>query len=409
MQNHRSLPGTWLANAPPVFRSSRALSGAILALLIVAVPYSHAQNEVVIHTFTGGTDGANPYAGLVLDSRGNLYGTTVNGGGSTSCSGGCGTVFKVTSSGKESILYSFAGGTDGANPYGGLIRDARGNLYGTTVYGGSYVGTVFEVTAGGAETLLHVFGSSSTGDGSVPFAGLLADPKGNLYGTTFSGGSQCTTGGGCGTVFQVAPAGIETVLYSFAGGTDGSFPFCSLAWDTDGNLYGTTVFGGTYDQGAVFRVSLSGTETVLYSFTGGDDGGQPAAGLVRDPKGNLFGTTQKGGAFGNGTVFRITPTGLERVYYSFQGGADGELPSSPLILDSKGNLYGTTYQGGAPGFGTVFQISADGTERVLYSFAGGTDGAGPVGGLVRDLKGNLYGTTYQGGTTGYGTVFKVTP
>src|SRR5580700_10368318 len=135
MQNHRSLPGTWLANAPPVFRSSRALSGAILALLIVAVPYSHAQNEVVIHTFTGGTDGANPY--------------------------------------------------------GGLIRDARGNLYGTTVYGGSYVGTVFEVTAGGAETLLHVFGSSSTGDGSVPFAGLLADPEGNLYGTTFSGGSHC--------------------------------------------------------------------------------------------------------------------------------------------------------------------------------------------------------------------------
>jgi uncharacterized repeat protein (TIGR03803 family) len=408
MQNHLSLPGIWFGNAPAVPRLSRALSLAMLALLMVAVPSSRAQNEVVIHTFTGGTDGANPYAGLVLDSKGSLYGTTVNGGGSSTCSGGCGTVFKVTSSYKESILYAFEGGTDGANPYGGLIRDPRGNLYGTTVDGGSYVGTVFEVTPGGVETLLHIFGSSSTGDGSVPYAGLLADPKGNLYGTTFSGGS-CTTDGGCGTVFQVAPTGIETVLYSFAGGTDASFPFCTMVWDTDGNLYGTTVFGGTYNQGAVFRASPSGTETVLYSFTGGDDGGQPAAGLVRDPKGNLFGTTQKGGAFGNGTVFRITPTGNERVYYSFQGGADGELPSSSLILDSKGNLYGTTYQGGTPGYGTVFQISSDGTERVLYSFAGGTDGAGPVGGLVRDGRGNLYGTTYQGGATGYGTVFKVTP
>ncbi len=408
MQNHLSLPRIRFGIAPAVCRSGRALSLAILALLVLAVPYSHAQNEVVIHTFTGGSDGANPYAGLVPDSTENLYGTTVNGGGSNACSGGCGTVFKVTSSGKESILYSFAGGTDGANPYGGLIRDTRGNLYGTTVDGGSYVGTVFEVTPGGVETLLHTFGSSSTGDGSAPYAGLLADPKGNLYGSTFSGGSQCTTSGGCGTVFQVAPTGIETVLYSFAGGTDASFPFCSLVWDTDGNLYGTTIFGGTYNQGAVFRVSPSGTETVLYSFTGGDDGGQPAAGLVRDPKGNLFGTTQKGGAFGDGTVFQITPKGQERAYYSFQGGTDGSLPSSSLILDSNGNVYGTTYLGGTAGFGTVFEISSDGTERVLYSFAGGADGAGPVGALVRDARGNLYGTTYQGGPTGYGTVFKIT-
>jgi uncharacterized repeat protein (TIGR03803 family) len=210
-------------------------------------------------------------------------------------------------------------------------------------------------------------------------------------------------------VFQVTPALTETVLYSFAGGTDASFPFCALVRTEKGDFYGTTVFGGAFNEGTVFKLDSSGVETVLYSFSGGTDGGLPVAGLVLDQAGNLYGTSSKGGASGNGTVFRIRPSGEEKILYSFQGGTDGSLPSAALILDPKGNLFGTTDLGGASGYGTVFKISSSGEERILYSFKGGADGASPTAPLVRDASGSLYGTTFAGGTSGFGTVFKVTP
>ena len=388
---------------------SPILSIASVLFALITVQLSYAQTEVILHSFAGGEDGAKPAAGLIFDSSGNLYGTTFAGGGSTACASGCGTTFKVTATGSETILYSFAAGTDGAAPYGGVIRNAKGDIFGTTTSGGFYVGTVFELSPSSAETVLHTFTSSTNGDGAVPYASLVEDGQGNLYGTTYSGGTECVSSGGCGTVFKITSAGTEELLYSFAGNTDASYPFCSLVWAGKSELYGTTVFGGAYNHGTVFRITTSGKETVVYSFTGGADGAAPEAGLVRDLKGNLYGTTSTGGAYGHGTVFKIGPTGRETVLYSFTGGSDGDLPASLLILDAKGNLYGTTYQGGASGFGVVYEISATGTEKVLYTFLGGTDGSNPSSALARDAKGNLYGTTNQGGASGLGTVFKIIP
>lgn len=319
----------------------------------------------MLYSFKGGSDGSSPYAGLVRDNARNLYGTTLYGGGSTLCPSGCGTIFKIARSGGETVLYGFGGGTDGANPYGGVVLDKQGNLYGATTFGGFFVGTIFDFSTAGHETLLHTFNGSNSGDGAVPFAGLVRDASGNLYGTTESGGPQCSSLGGCGTVFKISPSGAETILYSFSGGADGGFPFCSLLRGPNGDLYGTTVFGGAYDQGTVFKVSPKGAETVLYSFTGATDGGQPESGLVHDGNGNLLGTTSRGGTSGNGTVFKITRTGQEIVLYSFQGGVDGSLPAAGVIVDKKGRIFGTTYQGGSSGSGTVFSLTAAGQEQVL--------------------------------------------
>jgi uncharacterized repeat protein (TIGR03803 family) len=379
----------------------------MFTVLLALVARSQGQSESILYSFVGGSDGANPYAGLALDDSGNLYGTTVYGGGTTACNNGCGTAFKTTTSGTETILYRFEGNTDGANPYGGLILDSSGNLYGTTIFGGFYSGTVFELNSEGVETQLHVFMASS-GDGALPYQALVRDSDGNLYGTTYSGGTQCTSQGGCGTVFKVTASGTESVLYSFSGGTDGGYPFSTLLRAANGDLYGTTVFGGADDQGTVFKVSPEGVETVLYSFTGAADGGEPEGGLIFDHNGNIVGTTSKGGTTGNGTVFKVTRTGNETVLYSFQGGTDGSVPPAGVIMDKKGRLYGTTYSGGASGLGTVFKLSS-GKESILYSFQGGTDGASPSSSLVQDSAGDLYGTTYSGGAAGFGTVFKVVP
>lgn len=380
---------------------------AVTCLFIFATPLTAGQSESVLHSFTGALDGSSPYAGLFLDHDGNLYGTTLYGGGSSLCTNGCGMVFRLSISGGETVLYSFGGGTDGANPYGGLVLDAKGNLYGTTTSGGFFVGTVFQLNPAGMETLLHTFNGSNGGDGSSPFEGLIQDAQGNLYGTTFSGGSQCSSIGGCGTVFEVSPSGVETVLYSFSGGNDGGYPFSSLLLAPNGDLYGTTVFGGTYNQGTVFRLTSAGAETVLYSFTGGVDGAQPLGGLVFDGKRSILGTTSKGGASGNGTVFKITPTGKQAVIYSFHGGTDGSVPDAGVIVDKKGRIFGTTNQGGASGLGTVFGLTPSGQERVLYSFKGGSDGAFPTAGLVQDGNGNFFGTTSSGGAAGLGTVYEV--
>ena len=375
----------------------------------------------VLYSFAGYPDGANPEAGLVMDTAGNLYGTTNSGGsflfgpfpflGPFPYDGG--TVFKVDPSGSETVLHSFApNGGDGAIPYAGLVMDTAGNLYGTTESGGSSGnGTVFKVDPSGSETVLYSF-TDSGGDGALPFGGVVIDKAGNLYGTTEIGGSS-----GDGTVFKVDPSGGETVLYSFANsggansGGDGANPVAGLVMDTAGNLYGTTEFGGSSDSGTVFKVDPSGSETVLYSFTNsGGDGAYPFAGLLMDTAGNLYGTTTQGGSSNNGTVFKVDSSGSETVLYSFtNSGGDGQSPEAGLIMDAAGNLYGTAHGGGSFGNGIVFKVDPSGSETVLHGFTGsGGDGADPEAGLIMDKAGNLYGTTAFGGSSDNGTVFKLT-
>jgi len=327
----------------------------------------------------------------------------------------------------EKVLYSFcppkSGCADGAYPAAGVVRDANGNLYGTTDSGGANeFGAVFEVTPDGREKVLHSFCPPNSGcsDGKYPQAGLVRDAKGNLYGTAPSGGAN-----GFGVVFEVTPAGKEKVLYSFcppnSGCSDGEEPAAGVVRDANGNLYGTTTYGGANGFGVVFELTPVGNEKVLYSFcpakSGCSDGKYPAAGLVRGAKGNLYSTTYGGGANGFGAVFEVTPGGREKVLHSFcppnSGCSDGKLTQAGLVRDAKGNLYGTTPSGGANGFGVVFEVTPAGKEKVLYSFcppnSGCADGSGPIGGLARDGKGNLYGATLGGGTNGFGAVFEVTP
>ena len=253
--------------------------------------------------------------------------------------------------------------------------------------------------------VLHGF-EGPPNDGTYPYAGVVLDAYDNLYGTTTSGGSG-TCKGGCGTIFEISNTGVETVLYNFAGGTDGSGPFGELIADSSGKLFGTTSGGGTYGYGTVFKLDTSGVETVLFSFAGSPDGASPIAGLILDPAGDLFGTTSGGGTYGYGTVFKLDTSGVETVLYSFAGSPDGASPYASLILDAAGDLFGTTSSGGTYDFGTVFRLDTIGVETVLYSFAGSPDGASPYASLIFDAKGNLYSTTFGGGERGYGTVFKL--
>jgi uncharacterized repeat protein (TIGR03803 family) len=404
-------------------------------------------NFSILYRFTGGADGGPPAGRLVRDSAGNLYGTTEFGGTS-----GQGVVFKLDPRGIESVVYSFTGGADGARPQGNLVRDSTGNLYGTAYSGGAYgFGVVFKVDAGGHEAVLHSFtgtdgGGPSSGvirdpegnfygttsfstvfkldtrsnltvlhtftggaDGAGPFSGLVLDSVGNLYGTAVGGG---TPNFGDGVVYKLDPTGVETVLYSFPVEPDGSSPNPGLIHDSAGNLYGTTAYGGTSNAGSVFRIDASGHEAVLYSFTGGTDGANPRAGLVRDPAGNFYGTTYGGGVGGQGVVFKLDVHGNETVLHSF-GGPDGANPTAPLIFDHAGNLYGTTLGGGVNGpmgfpGGVVFKLDTGGNLTVLHFFSG-SDGLYPIGGVVLDSKGNLYGTTTSGGQAGSGVVFKIDP
>lgn len=328
-----------------------------------------------------------------MDKAGNLYGTTLEGGAGGCPGGGCGTVFKLAPDGTKTVLYSFAGGSDGSGPHG-LVIDEAGNLYGTTTAGGGTgcyddegCGTVFEVAADGTETVLHAF--TGGGDGEQPLGGLIIDKKGNLYGTTL------------GTVFRLAPGGNEKVIHFFTGRGDGSRPGAvTLVRDKAGNLYGTTQGGGAYRDGTVFEVSPDGTETVLYSFTGGSDGGGPYAGVIIDAAGNLYGTTPYDGDLncdygqGCGTVFKVAPDDTETTLYTFTDTGANANPMAGLTMDGAGNLYGTTY-GFSPG--AVFRLAPDGTEKLLHTFTGGADGDEPLGGLTMDGNGRLYGTTQGGG------------
>jgi len=298
-----------------------------------------------------------------------------------------------------SLLHSFAGGSsDSADPYHTLIQASDGNFYGSTLSGGtSNGGTIYQIAPSGTETLLYSFAI-------MPWAGLMQGSDGNFYGTTASGGTS-----GRGTIFELTPSGAETILYSFPAGS--SEPYCGLIQGVDGNFYGTTGANGTSDDGTVFKFTPGGTETALHAFPKtGTDGEIPYAGVIQGIDGNFYGTTYFGGANGLGTVFKVTPGGTETVLYSFAGGSDGEHPYAGVIQGSDGNFYGTTYQGGASGYGTIFKLTPSGTETVLYTFAGGlSDGANPEAGVIQGSDGNFYGNTLQGGTSNLGTVFELTP
>lgn len=335
--------------------------------------------------------------------------------GSAACFLACGFALAWPGSAYASafqVLHNFLDGADGATPNAPVIEDAAGNLFGVAHQGGATNnGVVFEIAADGTETVLYSFKAGS--DGRKPEAGLLEDAAANLYGTTFYGGGTCD----CGIVFRLAADGTETVLHTFAGGQDGANPQAGLIADAAGNLYGTTTLGGSGGNGIVFKLAPGGKLTVLHAFTGGADGGYPQASLTMDKKGGLYGTAVVGGTNDFGTVFKLTPRGAFKVLHAFAGGKDGENPLAGLIEDKAGNFYGTTRLGGengtgcfGDGCGTVFRLAPDGTNTVLYAFSGGSDGSEPYGGVVADGKGNLYSATPFGGTKdGFGTAFKLAP
>jgi uncharacterized repeat protein (TIGR03803 family) len=368
-----------------------------LVSAVIAPDLAQAQTFTVLHEFTGKPDGGTPVRGnLVRDAAGNLYGTTRSGGGFN-----FGTVFKVDATGQESVLYSFTGLLDGASPGSGLVSDPAGNLYGTTDYGGTFDdGTVFKLDVTGQETVLYNFTGEE--DGEYPYGTLVRDRAGNLYGTTYNGGAS-----DYGTVFKVDPSGYETVLYSFRG-KGGKSPYTGLARDPAGNLYGTAEAGGDFRKGTLVKITPSGKFKLLYSFAGGSDGYDPKSTLIGDAEGNLYGTTYSGGASDVGTVFKLDATGKHTVLYTFSGGADGARPYGDLTRDAAGNLYGITRLGGSSNFGTVYKLDPAGTQTVLHNFSG-PDGTYPHAGLIWDAAGNLYGTAFSGGAFDYGTVFKLTP
>ena len=397
--------------APTRKRNPKRRYSCALAVLLglAAIPLStQGQTLSVLYSFRQG-DISNPASSLILDPEGNLYGTTVYGG-DLACNTpfGCGTIYKLDATGKRTVLHSFTGKTDGGLPAGALIRDEAGNLFGTTQVGGDVSkipnggGVVFKLTATNEETALHSF--TGTPDADLPSAGLIHDAKGNLYSTTVGGGKY-----GWGAVFRVSSTGKETVLFSFAGGAAGQGPFAGVVRDAAGNFFGTTSYGGVFNMGTVFEVDMAGKQTVLHSFTGGPDGGLPFAGLAADGE-DLYGTTENGGTFGNGTVYKVDKEGKVSVVHSFTGGADGATPFAGLTHDASGSLYGTTANGGAFGGGTVFKMDTAGNETVLHSFTYyGADGGVPVSSVALDAAGNIYGTTENGGAFGFGTVFKITP
>jgi uncharacterized repeat protein (TIGR03803 family) len=390
-------------------RSGVVLNLAAAALLTAgstSAALAKGTNYQILYAFTGGADGSEPHANLVRDGARNLYGTTFFGGG-----GNNGIVFELAPNGTESVLHSFSGGADGFYPgYGSLLRDGAGNLYGTTEEGGmsgAEAGTVFKVAPDGTKTELYSFcpGGYPCVDGETPAAGVIADGKGDLFGATLQGGPD-----GSGTIYEVRPDGTETVLYGFTGGADGGNPVADLKM-IRGNIYGTASAGGDDGAGTVFELvkGKKGAFTfkLLYAFTGGTDGGYPCADLTADSAGNLYSTTTAGGAYGNGNVFKLAPDGTETVLYSFTGGNDGASPYAGLLIKS-GTLYGMTSGGGDNGLGTIFALAQDGTETVLHAFAGGSDGQYPMSpGPMIERKGYLYGTTAQGGTNGAGIAFKV--
>jgi len=411
-----------------------ALLMRLLLAAVLVLPVFGAQAGVVfttLYSFTGTNDGAFPYAGLVQGNDGYFYGTTSAGG-----TNGAGTVFKISTKGVLASLYAFGSITneagvalDGANPWG-LVQSSDGYLYGTTYSGGTNgtvfggYGTVFRINTNGALTILYSF--TGTNEGAYPYAGLVQGSDGSFYGTTSRGGTNED-----GTVFKMSTNGALATLYDFGTVTDtygspldGASPYAGLVQGNDGYFYGTTAGGGTNrGSGTVFKISTNGLFSSLYSFTGGNDGAYPEAGLVQGSDGNFYGTTSWDGTNSIGTVFRISTNGALTSLYSFINGTGSQ--ANGLVQGSDGNLYGTTCVDGyyfefeqvfSYGAGTVFKISTNGAYTSLYSFDtdNGTNGANPQAGLVQGSDGNFYGTTSSGGTftnqfgQGCGTIFRLT-
>jgi uncharacterized repeat protein (TIGR03803 family) len=365
--------------------------------LLIGGAELQAQRVTILYSFTGAAgDGAIPYSTLVADPEGNLYGTTEGGG-----QYGWGTIFKLDPSGYETVLYSFTNANgDGAIPESNLIFDQAGDLYGTTLFGGTAgEGTVFKLDPGGNEMVLYSFLGGT--DGANPVAGLLLDAAGNLWGTCINGGSP----GNTGTVFKLAPSGAETVVYRFPQLATGLSPQAALLRYAPDTFVGTAAGGGASGNGVVFEIS-SGREIVLHSFANSPDGRNPAAPVIADVGGNLYGTTDFGGIYGLGSIFEIDTAGEESIIHSF--GLNGH-PWSPngVLRDQHGNFYGMSLAGGTAGLGTVFKIDSAGNET-YHSFTGQHgDGASPFGGLIH-IGTTFYGTTGHGGVYGQGTIFKVT-
>jgi uncharacterized repeat protein (TIGR03803 family) len=395
------------------------LLGALAAVLFFfalpwMTPAAHATSTyTVLHNFGDNTvanDGAYSYSALVQASNGLFYGTTAFGGAHEK-----GTVFSVTSQGTVTILYSFQG-TDGSYPETALTIGPDGNLYGTTSTGGTAgYGTFFEITTAGAFTSLHSFGDGAVqSDGNVPLASLLLANDGNFYSTTQMGGAY-----GDGTVYEITTAGTVTILHSFNGASttiDGSNPVAGLVQGKDGNLYGTTSAGGTANNGTVYSITTAGAETVLHWFgSKAGDGANPNAALIQGTDGYFYGTTSAGGttatsstAVGDGTVFRISNTGVIAILHNFGDGTitnDGQNPAAALYQATNGDFYSTTVLGGLNGLGTIYQIASNGTVTILHAFGGTKDGSNPEQGLLLGSDGNFYGTTSAGGTADVGTVY----
>ncbi|CAD6549711.1 hypothetical protein LMG27952_04885 [Paraburkholderia hiiakae] len=416
-------------------------SGTVSANVSNVAVACQAPQLTTLYAFTGsvvGTtgDGFNPRGRLIMDSMGNLFGTTEDGG-----AGGSGTLFELTPNASggytKTVLYTFLGGSDGSLPSGGLVMDSQGNLFGSASLAGAYgSGTVFELKSTGAgtyasnlTTLYSFHGGSS--DGGMPNGDLVIDNAGNLFGTTWIGGPG---GGGLGygAVFELKSTGAGTyatsvtVLYFFQGGSDGSSPNGGLFMDSAGNLFGTTSTGSGIDDGKVFELKSAGAGiyatnvTTLYSFQGGSDGYSPNGGLIIDSQGNLLGTTNSWGGSVNtgGTVFELKSTGAGTyasnltTLYAFQTGSGGSTPFAGLIMDREGNLFGTTVRGGN-GLGTIFEVKSTGVGTYaalatqLHAFIAG-EGSGPYAALLMNSQGSLFGTTSVGGGSGrWGTVFEL--
>ena len=382
-------------------KSSRmiaALIAAVAVLTITAAIPASAQTFNTLYDFNY-TDGLNPSGQMVQASNGILYGTT---GGDLINSDG--TIFEITAGGALSTITYF-GGTVGEVPYAGLIQATNGDLYGTTYDGGTNGdGTVFEITPSGTLTTLHEFDGT---DGSEAVGRLVQSTNGDFYGTTQIGGTNSY-----GTVFGMTAGGALTSLHSFTAGTDGANPYGGVVQGTDGNFYGTTQHGGAYGYGVVYKMTPSGTLTTLYSFQYNDpNGGNPRGELVQGSNGDFYGTTYSFGVNESGTIYKITTSGTLSLVYTFcsqTSCTDGGLPWAGLIQGSDGNFYGTTYGGGINGGnGTIFKVTPSGTFTNLYSFTGSAGGSFPEGTLVQATNGTFYGTTVSGGTGRTGTVFSL--
>lgn len=424
----------------------RNLARRVLRWMLLEVPLaltisasSLSQTFTVLHTFTG-DDGLSPYSGVTVDRAGNLYGTTKYGGMS-GCTLGCGVLFKLAPQGSGwnfTPLYKFTGPSDGKAPIARIVFGPDGRLYGTTFLGGTLAnaGTVFTLTppptacrtpCSWIKTTIWSFEQFEDDDGRAPgYGDLVFDSAGNIYGTTEEGGtSQEVCGPGCGTVYMLSRSQgswNETLIYQFGDGP-GFHPYAGVTFDSNGNLYGTTLYGGQVNWGVAYKLAPSNgswSPTILHNFSPESDGGVPSAGLLPDNAGNLYGATGSSGPDGGGTVFQLSPNGMD---WTFQLLHSFDYPAHPfanLTMDAAGNLYGTSLEGGIFRHGNVFKLTRTGdswTYTSLYDFTGGSDGNSPYGSVALDAAGNLYGTAENGGTEagdclsthGCGVVWEITP